>query len=150
MKIVQFEPNMQPQILQFFEKCFAAVNIPFSPKDRHSDIVDIANNYMTNGYFWCLLENDAIVGTVAMRSLDNKIVELKRLFVLPQYQGKGYGRSLLEYAIDYVKRQQYHKMLLDTRLQFSVARHLYQSMGFKETDKYNDNINAELYYELTL
>lgn len=150
MKIVQFEPNMQPQILQFFEKCFAAVNIPFSLKDRHSDIGDIANNYMTNGCFWCLLEHDTIIGTVAIRSLDNKIVELKRLFVLTQYQNKGYGRNLLEYAINYARRQQYQKMLLDTRLQFSAARHLYQCIGFKETDKYNDNINAELYYELTL
>lgn len=38
----------------------------------------------------------------------------------------------------------------DTRKQFSIAQHLYRSIGFKETDKYNDNQHAELYFELVL
>jgi len=39
---------------------------------------------------------------------------------------------------------------LDTRKQFSVAQHLYRSVGFQETNRYNDNEHAELYFELVL
>ena len=150
MKIVTFKIDMQQQVDNFFEKCFAAVGIPYSPKDRHKDIADVDSHYMKNGCFWCLLDNDNVIGTIAIRTLDNVnvVVELKRMFVLPEYQVNGYGRMLLEYAVNYAQEQHYKKICLDTRKQFSVAQHLYRSVGFKETDKYNDNQHAELYFEL--
>lgn len=48
-----------------------------------------------------------LIGTVAVRiiDIDDKVAELKRMFILPEYQGKGYGRLLLEYAIDYAREQ---------------------------------------------
>ncbi|MDE7252077.1 MAG: GNAT family N-acetyltransferase [Acetatifactor sp.] len=152
MEIIAFKSNMQQSVADFFEKCFSAVGIPYSPMDRHSDIADVEQNYMRNGCFWCLFDNEVLIGTVAVRviDIDKKVIELKRMFVLPEYQGKGYGRLLLEYAIDYAREQQYHKICLDTRKQFSAAQYLYRSSGFQETEKYNDNEHAELYFELIL
>ena len=152
MEIKTFSADMQQSLADFFEKCFAAVGIPYSPKDRHADIADVTKNYMQDGCFWCLYDNDVLVGTVAIRIIDaaNKVVELKRMFVLPECQGKGYGRLLLNHAIDYAVKQQYSKICLDTRRQFSAAQHLYRSSGFAETEKYNDNDKAELYFELML
>lgn len=120
--------------------------------DRHADCADVEHHYMQNGSFWCLFDNEVLIGTVAVRiiDIDNKAVELKRMFILPEYQGKGYGRLLLEYAIDYARKQRYNKICLDTRKQFSAAQHLYRSSGFRETEKYNDNERAELYFELVL
>lgn len=37
MDIVTFNSNLQKQVNDFFEKCFSAVGIPYSPKDRHAD-----------------------------------------------------------------------------------------------------------------
>ncbi|MBQ7926532.1 MAG: GNAT family N-acetyltransferase [Lachnospiraceae bacterium] len=152
MEIKIFEVDMRQSVDAFFEKCFSAVGIPYSPMDRHRDIADVEEYYMQNGCFWCLFENDVLVGTVAVRviDLDNKVVELKRMFVRPEYQGKGYGRLLLEHAIAYTRKQQYSKICLDTRKQFSAAQHLYRSCGFQETEKYNDNETAELYFELVI
>ena len=152
MEIKSFKTDMQQSVDAFFEKCFSAIGIPYSPLDRHADIADVERYYMQNGCFWCLFENDVLIGTVALRLIDieNKVVELKRMFVLPKYQGKGYGRLLLEYAIAYAKEQQYNKICLDTRKQFSAAQHLYRSSGFQETQKYNDNEKAELYFEMNL
>lgn len=152
MNIVTFKPAMQQSVENFFEKCFSSVGIPYSPMDRHADIADVERHYMRNGCFWCLFDNDVLIGTVAVRTIDidHKVIELKRMFVLPEYQGKGCGRLLLEHAIAYTKKKQYNKICLDTLKQFSVAQHLYRSSGFKETDKYNDNERAELYFELIL
>ncbi len=152
MEIKIFTTDMQQVVDTFFEKCFSAVGIPYSPKDRHADVADVQRYYMQNGCFWCLFENDVLIGTIAIRLIDsnNKIVELKRMFVMPEYQGKGYGRLLLEHAISYAKKCQYNKICLDTRKQFSAAQHLYRSCGFSETEKYNDNDKAELYFEMIL
>lgn len=152
MEIIAFKSDMQKSVGDFFEKCFSAVGIPYSPMDRHADIANVEQYYMQNGCFWCLFDNEVLIGTVAVRiiDIDNKVVELKRMFILPEYQGKGCGRLLLEYAIDYAREQQYNKICLDTRKQFSAAQHLYRSSGFRETEKYNDNERAELYFELVL
>lgn len=152
MDIVVFKGDMQSQVDHFFERCFSAVGIPYSPNDRHADVANVEQSYMKTGCFWCLLDNGKVIGTIAIRMLDkvNRIVELKRMFVLPEYQGKGYGRLLLEYAIEKACEKQYQKICLDTRKQFSVAQHLYRSVGFREMDRYNDNEHAELYFELDL
>ena len=107
---------------------------------------------MKNGCFWCLFDDEILIGTIALRTIDieNNTAELKRMFVLPEYQGKGFGRLLLNYAIGYAKEHNYNKICLDTRKQFSAAQHLYKSTGFQETKKYNDNERAELYFELLL
>ena len=152
LEIKVFRTDMQQAVEEFFRRCFSAVGIPYSPKDRHADIANVEQYYMSNGCFWCLFDNEILIGTVAVHiiDIDNKVVELKRMFVLPEYQGNGYGRLLLYHAIDYAREQEYHKMCLDTRRQFSAAQHLYRSSGFQETDKYNDNEKAELYFELAL
>lgn len=152
MNIEIFRAEMQQAVDEFFGKCFSAVGIPYSPMDRHADIANIEQHYMQDGCFWCLYDNQTLIGTVALRIIDleHKVAEVKRMFVLPEYQRKGYGRMLLNHAIAYAKTMQYNKICLDTRKQFSAAQQLYRSSGFKETTKYNDNDRAELYFELVL
>ena len=102
MELKVFKSDMQQSVDTFFAKCFSTVGIPYSPKDRHADIADVKQIYMSNGCFWCLFDNEVLIGTVAVRIIDieNKVVELKRMFVLPEYQGNGYGKLLLNHAID--------------------------------------------------
>lgn len=152
MEIVTFKEDMQKCLDHFFIQCFSAVGIPYSPEDRHADIANIEMNYMKNGCFWCMIDENEIIGTVAIRVIDtkNQIVELKRMYVLPKLQGKGYGRRLLEHAIESARTQHYQKICLDTRKQFSAAQHLYRSAGFQETERYNDNEKADFFFELFL
>ena len=152
MDIVKFSGGMLEQVNDFFKQCFSAVGIPYSPKDRHADVANVESHYMKNGCFWCLIDDNDVIGTIAIRKIDNtnRIAELKRMFVLPEFQGNGYGRLLLEHAEKCAQEQEYQKICLDTRKQFSVAQHLYRSVGFRETERYNDNEHAELYFELDL
>ena len=45
------------------------------------------------GNTWLIYDNDTVVGTVTVNDS-----EINRLFVPPEYQGKGYGRALMEFA----------------------------------------------------
>lgn len=42
---------------------------------------------MNNGCFWCLIDDNNVIGTIAIRKIDDAkgIVELKRMFVLPEF-----------------------------------------------------------------
>ena len=45
------------------------------------------------GNTWLIYDNDTAVGTVTVNGC-----EINRLFVPPEYQGKGYGKALMEFA----------------------------------------------------
>jgi len=80
------------------------------------------------------------VGCAALRQIDTKACEMKRMFVYPEFQGKGIGRSLAGELFQEARNMNYQYMRLDTSVDQVGARSLYQSLGFKV---------IEPYYELT-
>lgn len=55
---------------------------------HHSD--DAIKNAIINGTVYLIHDDDKIVGTGSIEGN-----EIKRLFILPQYQGKGYGTGIM-------------------------------------------------------
>ena len=152
MQILKFTDDMQQQVISFTEKCFTALGWGYDPNSRHIDTAKIDKYYMQDGCFWCLYDNNILVGTVALHTIDfeNKIFELKRMFVLPEYQRKGCGGLLLKGAINYAKEQKYNSICLDTRNELVSAQNFYTKNGFKQIDKYNSNDYADIFYELKI
>lgn len=69
--------------------------------------------------------DNKVVGTVTIK--DN---EINRLFVLPQYQKKGYGRALLDFSEKEISKI-YKKIRLDASL---PAKEIYLKRGYKEIE----------------
>jgi ribosomal protein S18 acetylase RimI-like enzyme len=147
-----YNPSMQPALESCFMACAEALGWEYQPENRHSDMVNIETAYMDNGWFWCLFDNGFLIGMVAFRLIDLKrnVAELKRLYLLPEYQGNGYGDMLFKHALDYIKAQGYTSVRADTRQDRSASRHLLEKYRFRRIEQYNDNAFAELYYELDL
>jgi putative acetyltransferase len=78
--------------------------------------------------------------------------ELKRLWVEPQFRGSGLGRGLVIAAIDWARSQGCRALVLDTVNEaMPEASALYQSLGFEETERFNDNpISGVRFYKLKL
>ena len=147
-----YDNKMQSDIEKFYCKCFTDLGWGYEPHGRHSDTLNIDEVYMSNGCMWCLYDDDLLIGTVAVRTIDkeNKIAELKRLYVLKEYQNKGYGNILFQAAINYAKEKNYSRICADTRNDRNASQHLMRKYGFREIPKYNDNPFAELFFELEL
>ena len=75
-------------------------------------------------------------GCVALRPLQDKICEMKRLYVIPEYQGRGIGRALARSVIGEARRKGYQKMRLDTIQSMKAAQRLYFSLGFETIEAY--------------
>jgi ribosomal protein S18 acetylase RimI-like enzyme len=73
---------------------------------------------------------------VALRRLQDNICEMKRLYVLPEYQGRSIGRTLANAVIGEARKKGYQKMRLDTIESMKAAQSLYFSLGFKTIEAY--------------
>ena len=82
---------------------------------------------------------EGYAGCVALRPLQNDICEMKRLYVLLQYQGQGVGRALANSVIEEARKIGYERMRLDTIESMKAAQKLYFSLGFKTIDAYCHN-----------
>jgi Sortase and related acyltransferases len=147
-----YHPGMQHDIKDFFGKCFSDLGWAYEPHDRHSDTVNIQQEYMQSGCFWCLYDGGRLIGTVAIRTIDflNKTAELKRLYVIEEEQGNGSGGLLFNTAVEYAKDNGFCKICADTQNDRNASQHLMRKSGFKETQKYNDNQFTDLFFELFL
>lgn len=114
-----------------------------------SDIETLEEHYLARGAFWVLLLGEGVVGTCGVRPLEAGVCELKRMYFLPEVRGLGWGRRMAQSAIGWARDAEFSTMRLDTDRQLVAARALYQSLGFVEIARYNDNA-AELFFELKL
>lgn len=93
-----------------------------------------------------------LAGCVALHKLDSKICEMKRLYLRPQFRGKGLGRALADRIIAEARQIGYQGIRLDTVepvMKDAVA--MYRRLGFREIDSYRANpIAGALYMELEL
>ena len=93
-----------------------------------------------------------VAACVALHRLGPGICEMKRLYLRPQFRGKGLGRALAERIIAEASQIGYQRMRLDTVepvMKDAVA--MYRKLGFKEIAPYRSNpIAGAMYMELEL
>jgi len=91
-------------------------------------------------------------GCVALHKLDHEICEMKRLYVRPEFRGKGLGKILAERIIGEAHQIGYKQLRLDTvEPLMRTAVKMYRTLGFREIAPYRPNpIEGALYMEISL
>jgi GNAT superfamily N-acetyltransferase len=76
------------------------------------------------------IENDNPVGCGAFRELENREVEIKRMFVQPDYRGRGISKLILQELEKWAKERSYINAKLETGDKQPEAISLYQKAGY--------------------
>jgi len=78
-------------------------------------------------YFW----GDQIIGYFSLViNSENLSCELENLAVLPSYRHNGYGREIIEFAVDFAKKANCNKITIGMIEENSILKSWYQSLGF--------------------
>jgi GNAT superfamily N-acetyltransferase len=92
----------------------------------------------SRGRVFVLRQNGAIVGMINLlftisTAEGGFVIVLEDLVVHKKYQGKGYGRKLLEHAIDFAKQKNFLRVTLLTDRPENVAQEFFRHHGFVES-----------------
>ena len=101
------------------------------PKVIDRDLDDIEGFYK-DGIFDVLVSDDGgIIGTVALKPGRDGACELRKMYLKSKYRGRGYGKRLLNHAINGAKELGMTQIQLETAQVLEEAVELYKKFGFE-------------------
>ncbi len=94
------------------------------------------------------LEDGVAAGCLAWRQAESGVAEIKRLFVPPEFRGRGLARELVGESLRRIEAAGFRRCILDTdTLKMPGAYALYEAFGFRE---YGERKGAIAYLAKTL
>ncbi len=141
------------QVRELFLEYAHSLNFDLCFQSFDKELAGLPGDYAPPAGRLLLAEYEGqLAGCVALHRLEPEICEMKRLYLLPQFRGKGLGRALAGRVIAEAGQIGYRRMRLDTVepvMKDAVA--LYRQFGFKEIAPYRANpIAGALYMEFKL
>lgn len=138
IEIHEYKNDYKDEIIQMILKIQQEeYNLPITANDQ-PDLVNIETFYQqNNGNFWVAIDKQMVIGTIAIKNIDNKNAMLRKMFVKQEYRGKyvGVSGNLLLKLLDWAKQKNLTRIFLGTTPQFLAAHRFYEKNGFKEIDK---------------
>lgn len=137
-------------LLEFFKMCLPESGRNFEPDRAHASLLLVEKNYE---YFICLIEqeNMQIVGTSALKRIDERNCELKNMYLYKKYHGLGLGTIMCKKIINMAKDMGYREMYLDTISETSGrAIKMYKRLGFVMIEKYHETARSDVFMRLFL
>ena len=93
------------------------------PSELEFDGLDHAATHLL-AYF-----NSQPVGTARIRFIDENIIKIERLAVLPEARRKGVGKKLTQKALDFAQENNYETAILNSQV---YIKELYEKLGFRQ------------------
>ena len=112
-----------------------------SAQGKLSEMDEVQASYFERGgTFLVTLDDERIIGTGAVRFLEEGVCEIKRMWLLTEYHGRGLGYRMMQELIAFARQKNYRIMRLETDpLVQTRAFEFYKRLGFYEIHRYGDD-----------
>lgn len=102
------------------------------------------------GVFLLAVQDNMAIASGGLRPIDQNCAEVKRVWVNPAWRGQGVSRDMMRSLEDEARELGYASVRLDTSRHLQEAVSLYHALGYREIARYNDNPDADHFFEKML
>ena len=150
MKIVPFHTKYASE---FYDLNIEWLETYFYVEDYDKEVLSKPEKYIIQpgGHIFFVVEDDLVLGTVALMKAEDGVFELTKMAVLPNQRGKKIGQKLMQHCIDFAHENKFEKLMLYSNTILENAIYIYRKFGFIEIPVESDspynrsNIKMELY-----
>jgi len=137
MKII---PYKQQYAQDFYNLNVEWLETYFFVEDFDKEVLDNPDQYILNpgGHIFFAIEDDIILGTVALLKKEEGAFELTKMAVSPNQRGKKIGQKLMQFCIDFAKENQFKELFLYSNTKLENAIYIYRKFGFVEVEQEPD------------
>ena len=115
-------------------------------KIKETELKEIIHNSLVEIYL--MKKNNKIIGFLEMDYRSSKEIKIVHLGLLESHIGKGYGKKLLQFAIERAKKLKIQPLILQTNsLDHPNALLFYQKNGFQVYSRRNAKVIMDNIYE---
>ncbi len=139
LKIIQAETEEQiQQIRGLFTEYAASLGFDLCFQDFENELAELPGDFaLPDGRLLMAVGGTTAAGCVALKKIEDDVCEMSRLYVRPEFRGKGLGRLLVAAVIEGARQFGYERIRLHTLATMKEASALYQSMGFQLIEPYS-------------
>jgi len=136
MEIITYQDKYKHQIIDLIlhiQNYEAKIDLSI---EEQPDLLNIPYYYQKNGgQFWIAIENDKVIGTIALINYGNGNSILKKFFVEKSHRDKKVGYSLYMKLKQYAQANAINTIILDTPSVAKKSHKFYERSGFIKIDK---------------
>lgn len=126
------------------------LEVDLAQTNRDLDTLE-ASYIEAGGAFVVLTEGSEICACAGLYPLNEQQCELRKMYMLPAYRGRGWGKMLLEHLLTEARRLGFRQVLLETAGVLKEALGLYKRYGFQphKMDQLSSRCDQAMALDLT-
>ncbi|RMA58673.1 GNAT family N-acetyltransferase [Ulvibacter antarcticus] len=130
-EIIPFDPKYKSA---FYDLNIEWLETFFYVEDYDREVLSNPERYIIEpgGHIFFAIENEIVLGTVALIKAHDGVFELTKMAVLPNQRGKKIGQKLMEHCIKYAKKNKFDRLFLYSNTKLENAIYIYRKYGFRE------------------
>lgn len=125
-------PEDREVVVSIFREYVSSPSVSLEYQDYESEFATLPGKYAPPA--GCLIlawQNGQVTGCAALRPVDERVAEMKRVYVRPGHRGEGIGRQLVQHLLSSARQYGYERVCLDVLGEFTAAQSLYRTLGFR-------------------
>lgn len=133
-------PALLDRTRELFLEYQRSINVDLCFQSFEKELASLPGDYAPpRGRLFLALAGGGIAGTVCLRPVDERTGEIKRLYVRPEFRGRGFGGRLVRLILAEAASAGYSRIVLDTLPSMGEAQALYERLGFRDIPPYAFN-----------
>lgn len=135
LQIRRYEASDLTDVLRLHEVALRDVGAYVEEEGWDEDLHDIESSYLENGEFLVGIQGGRLVAMGAFRKTGVGRVEIKRMRVDTNFQGRGFGQNMLSVLEERAAEKGCGALRLDTTIGQEGAQRLYVRNGYREAGR---------------